>query len=118
MRPAQHRTLALGRLKAGQMNKSEAAYAVFLEGLKAAGEVQWWRFEGVTLKLAENTRLTVDFAVLAADGVMEMHDVKGNWFQDDAKVKTKVAAELFPFRFFVVRPKAKRDGGGWAREAF
>lgn len=32
---------------------------------------------------------------------------------DDSMVKVKVAAEVFPFRFFIVRTRLKRDGGGW-----
>jgi len=78
------RLLALGRLKAGEMNKTEAAYAERLRALQAAGEVQWHRFEGLKLRLADNTFYTPDFAVMAADGVMECHEVKGHW-QDDAR---------------------------------
>ncbi len=48
--------LALGRMKAGRMNKTEAAYAARLDELKAAGEILWHSFEGVTLRLADRTR--------------------------------------------------------------
>ncbi|MCX3876357.1 hypothetical protein NAH03_02450 [Stenotrophomonas maltophilia] len=44
----ERRVLALGRLKTGEMNKTEAAYAERLRALQAAGEVQWHRFEGIT----------------------------------------------------------------------
>lgn len=108
---------ALGRLKAGAMNKTEAAYAAHLGQRQHAGEVLWFRFEGVKLRLADNTFFTPDFAVLAADGVMECHEVKGHW-QDDARVKIKVAADQYPFRFLAVRARAKRDGGGWDVESF
>ncbi len=33
--------------------------------------------------------------------------------EDDAAVKIKVAAEAFPFRFVLVKARAKRDGGGF-----
>jgi len=46
-----------------------------------------------------------------------MHEVKGFW-QDDARVKIKVAADMYPFRFIAVKPRAKKDGGGWQTEAF
>ena len=69
------------------------------------------------LSLADNTFYTGDFAVQAADEVVEIHEVKGFW-QDDARVKIKVAASLYPFRFFAVKPVAKKDGGGWKREEF
>lgn len=41
------RTLALGRLKAGQMNKTEAAYAMHLEARKNASELIWYSFKGL-----------------------------------------------------------------------
>ena len=108
---------ALGRLKAGTMNKTEAAYAALLESQKAAGEVAWYKFEAIKLRLADNTFYTPDFAVMLANGQMELHEVKGFW-QDDARAKIKIAADMYPFRFVAVRPKPKKDGGGWATEEF
>ncbi len=109
--------LALGRLKAGKMNQTEAAYAERLRALQHGGEILWHRFEGIKLRLADNTFYTPDFAVLAADGVMELHEVKGFW-QDDARAKIKIAADQYPFRFIAVRVRPKKDGGGWAVEEF
>ena len=111
------RTQALGRLKAGTMNKTEAEYAQRLELLKHAGEVAWYRFEGVKLRLADNTFYTPDFAVMRSTGEMEMHEVKGFW-TDDARVKIKVAADQYPFEFVAVQKAAKRDGGAWKEERF
>ena len=85
--------LALGRLKTGAMNQTEQAYRDHLEGLKTAGKVHWYKFEGLKLRLADNTFYTPDFSVMAADGVMEMHEIKGHW-EDDARVKIKVAASV------------------------
>ena len=112
------RTQALGRLKVGERNRTEAAYEQHLELRRRVGEVAWYRFEGVKLRLADSTFLTVDFAVMLADGQIELHDVKGSkaMYQDDAKVKMKVAAEMYPFAFRVAYPKAKKDGGGWLIE--
>lgn len=107
--------LALGRLKTGAMNKTEAAYAQYLEAKKAAGEVAWYKFEAVKLRLADNTFFTVDFAVMLKDGTLEMHEVKG-FMTDDANVKIKVAADMYPFKFVVVRAKPKKQGGGWLVE--
>jgi hypothetical protein len=109
--------LALGRLPVGTLNKTEQAYAAYLALLKAAGEILWFEFEAVKLRLADNTFYTCDFAVMAADGVMEMHEVKGFW-TDDARVKIKVAASKFPFRFRAMKAKAKKHGGGWEVEEF
>ena len=108
---------ALGRLKAGQMNKTEEAYAQTLELRKQAGEIAWYRFEGLKLRLADNTFYTPDFAVMKTNGLMECHEVKGFW-ADDARVKIKVAADAYPFAFFAVQKASKSQGGGWITEEF
>ncbi len=111
---------ALGRLRTGQRNKLESAYEADLERRKQAGEIAWYKFEGIKLRIADNCFLTVDFSVLPNDGVgvLEMIDVKGSKsiIMDDAKVKLKVAKDIYPFRFFIVLPKPKKDGGGWIKE--
>lgn len=99
---AKAKMYALGRLKPGHMNKTEAAYAQHLELLKQAGEIHWFTFEGMKFRLADNTFYTPDFNVMLANGELEQHEVKGFW-QDDAKVKIKVAADLYPFRFIVIK---------------
>lgn len=106
---------ALGRLKSGAMNKTEAAYDLLLKQRLHAGEIQWYRFEGVKLRLADNTFYTADFFVMNADGLLEVHEVKGFW-TDDARVKTKVAASMYPFKFFGVQ-RGKRNTG-WQVEEF
>lgn len=111
------RIMALGRLKTGAMNKTEAAYGEMLEGLKATGDVIWYRFEGLKLRLADNTFYTPDWAVMRADGSMECHEVKGHW-TDDARVKIKVAAEMYPFRFVAAKKIAAKAGAGWLLEEF
>lgn len=108
---------ALGRLKVGQMNKTETAYDQHLAIQQHAGEILWRKFEGLKLRLADNTFYTPDFAVMTADGVMECHEVKGFW-QDDARAKIKIAADLYPFRFLAIRARPKKDGGGWEMETF
>lgn len=108
---------ALGRLKTGVMNRMESDYDKMLSARKFAGEIAWYRFEGVKFRLADNTFYTPDFAVMLADGAMECHEVKGFW-QDDARAKIKIAADQYPFRFVAVKAKAKKDGGGWAEEEF
>ena len=112
-----NRHFALGRLKAGSMNQTERAYAMHLEALKADGRVLWFRFEGLKLRLADNTFYTPDFAVLPHTGVLELHEVKGHW-EDDARAKIKIAADQYPFRFKAFKADAKCRGGGWAKEDF
>lgn len=108
---------ALGRLKSGQMNKTETDYAQQLELRKRYGEIAWYRFEGIKLRLADNTFYTPDFAVMLSGGQMELHEVKGYW-TDDARVKTKVAAEQYPFRIIGVTKLPAKAGGGWKVEEF
>lgn len=105
--------LALGRLKTGVMNKTEAAYADVLEKQKQAGDVLWYKFEGLKLRLADNTFYTPDFAVMLSSCELVVKEVKG-FMHDDANVKIKIAADLYPFRFFVCRARPKKDGGGFS----
>ena len=109
------RLQALGRLPVGTMNRTEAAYDLVLKQRLMAGEIQWYRFEGVKLRLADKTFYTADFFVMVADGQLEVHEVKGVW-TDDARVKTKVAASMYPFRFLGIR-RGKRNAG-WEVEEF
>ncbi len=112
-----HAMQALGRLKVGQMNATEAAYDAVLDGRQHHGEIAWYKFEGLKLRLADNTFYTPDFAVMLADGRMECHEVKGVWL-DDARAKIKIAAALYPFEFIAVRKQPKKAGGGFAEERF
>jgi hypothetical protein len=116
MRFGKKRYYALGRLKRGQKNKTEERYEnEILKPLLAAGEILWYCFEGITFKLADDTRYTPDYPVLNKHGLIEIHEVKGSlkFIEDDAKVKIKVAEEKFPFLFKLIAPKAKKNGGGW-----
>lgn len=109
------------RHEPGKMNKLEADYAAHLDQLKAAGEIFHWDFEKVTLVIADGAkrvRYTPDFMVFRApDAQIEFHETKG-FFEEDAKVKLKVAASAYPrFVFKLVRKIAKKDGGGWSVDA-
>ncbi|WP_241065491.1 DUF1064 domain-containing protein [Achromobacter insuavis] len=113
----QRRIQALGRLKTGQKNKTEQAYADLLTARLHAGTVAWFEFEGLKFRLADNTFYTPDFTVMLPDGEIELHEVKGFW-TDDARVKIKVAAAKYPFRFVAVQKRAAKNGGGWSTEIF
>lgn len=101
------------RHQAGVMNRTEERYAELLQARKAAGEIADWWFEAVTLRLANRTGFTPDFMVQLPNGTLELHEVKGFW-REDARVKIKVAAALFPFRFVAVRWEKK----AWVMEEF
>ena len=99
------------------MNGTEAEYGRVLEAEKQAGVVAWYKFEGVKLRLADNTFYTPDFFVMLTNGELQAHEVKGFW-TDDARVKIKVAADLYPIQFYALRKQPKKAGGGFVREAF
>lgn len=101
------------RYKPGQQNATETAYSRLLQERKDQGEILDFWFEGIKLKLATKTFYSPDFLVLGSDGTLECHEVKGFWM-DDARVKIKVAAEKFPFRFVAAQLK-KRE---WTFEEF
>lgn len=84
------------------MNGTERAYSQLLDSKVNAGRVAEWHYEAVTLKLAPDTRYTPDFLVILPDGTVELHEVKG-FMRDDANVKIKVAAQMFPFTFRLAR---------------
>lgn len=77
------------------MNKAEQKFALELERRRRLGQVVWWQFEPMRLKLADRTTYTPDF--MAFDGCrVQVYEIKG-YRRDDAMVKLKVAARLFPF---------------------
>ncbi len=99
-------------------NKTEAEYSKLLWNEMHAGNIQSFGFERIKLKLADNTFYTPDFFVVAGDGSISIVEVKGHW-EDDARVKIKVAAEQYPWiQFVAVKPRPKKDGGGWIAEIF
>lgn len=94
----------------GAMNKTEQAYALILESKKQAGEIRGYKFEAITFKLAPDTRYTPDFYVLYHDHA-EFHEVKGGFVRDDAKVKFKIAVEMFQeYGWKWCQLKSKKDG--------
>jgi hypothetical protein len=107
-----------GRKKPGEMNGTERDYAAFLDGQKILGNVEWWAFESVKFRLADKTFYTPDFIVMLTGGMIELREVKGGFWEDDARVKIKVAAAMYPFKFVAVRKLAKKHGGGWQTEEF
>ena len=110
-----HDTLALGRMKSGVRNATEADYEKLLETRRCIGEVLWYRFEGITLRIAKGVSYTPDFVVMLASGEIELHEVKGYW-RDDSRAKTRVAAEQFPFRIIAITRPSRKKGAGWVYE--
>jgi hypothetical protein len=88
-----------------RLNKTERAYYLHLQNVVL---VNWIGVQNLTLKLADDCRYTPDFIVVRFSGAIEAHEVKGFW-RDDAKVKIKVAARLFPWIRFIVVQKINGD---------
>ena len=124
-RPRSHK--AIGRVKErAAMNRTEASYAQYLDARKRVGEIRDYWFEAVTLKLAHDLRLTVDFFVFTLDRELHAIDTKGAKkvtrksgdrvtkprIEEDARAKLLIASRLFPFRFFT----AHQDGGQWIEQ--
>lgn len=84
--------------------------------------------QGLTLTLANGVRYTPDFivAVPCVTEVETTYQVEGRaavmllafetkgFMREDASVKIKVAARLYPWiKFHLVTKRRKKDGGGW-----
>lgn len=105
--------------KGDGMNKTERAFAAMLGASQADRLIRrWWR-EPTKFWLAGNTTYRPDFLVVPVE--VDMLDVAGNrlafcelkgFMRDDAAVKLKVAAAMYPcFRWLLVT----RDGRhGWS----
>jgi hypothetical protein len=120
---------AKGTLRTPEMNKTEAKYEAFLTLQERSGVIIWHKFESVTVKLADDCRLTPDFLVMFSDGHLEFHDTKGAkkikagkragqrmaYAEEDALIKARVAAALFPIPVFFVWPE---PNGEWGKRAF
>lgn len=87
------------KAKQGGPSRAEQRYADMLEARRVSSQIRAWKAQPCGLRLAAKTFYHPDFLVVLADGRCEFHEVKG-WMRDDANVKLKVAAELFPFWVF------------------
>jgi len=74
-------------------------------------------FEGMRIKLAKGAYYTPDFYCLMFNGEIELHETKGHW-REAARVRIKVAAELYPEFRFVAITKGKRGEPRWKEENF
>lgn len=97
------------RHRPGVMNGTEARYANdVLKPMLDRGEIISYTFERMKLKIGENCYYTPDF-MLVMPGHFEFHEVKGGLIRDDAMVKFKAAADMFPFFRFVMMQYAKKQ---------
>jgi len=98
------------RQNAQGLNKTEQA---FHDWLNAEWPGVVFHTQSVTLKIANGCRYTPDEFCCFTDTGCEAWEVKG-FMRDDAAVKLKVAASLYPWiTFHLVTKLPKKKGGGW-----
>ena len=97
--------------KRSRMNKWETEYAAVLNDGLRCGIIDWYGFEAINIRLADGARYTPDFAVIR-NGVLQFIEVKGH-LREAALVRFKVAAEVCPLKFTMLRKKKITEGGGW-----
>jgi hypothetical protein len=56
-----------------------------------------------------------DYEVIALDGQIELHEVKGGYTREDSRIKLKSAVDLFPAFTFVL---AQQERGEWSVKRF
>lgn len=98
------------RQNRGGMNKTEQA---FYEHLKTTLPEFRIYAQSFTLKIANGCRYTPDFVLIGDDGRLHAYETKG-FMRDDAAVKIKVAASLYPAIQFTL---VHRKKGAWHMEA-
>jgi len=107
------------------MNRLERGFrdAVLAPALARGQLLAYWR-EPLKFRLGGRCWFCPDFAAIEPDGRLVLVEVKGGWFRDDAKVKTKVAAATYPhFGWLLVFREGRHgwqtrrvDGQGIGRE--
>lgn len=102
-------------------SKTEERYAEYLENCRMAQMLIAWKYPAPNLPLGHRCWYQPDFLVVASDGVVELHEVKGRWgtgkagWTEDSRAKIKMAARAFRafFRFVAVHPDGEL---GWVVE--
>jgi hypothetical protein len=93
------------------LNKTERAYYTRLVMLN----VRCLHIQSITLVLAHDCRFTADFSYRDENGRITFVDVKG-FQREDALIKIKMAARLFPEFRFVIATKANTIEGWQHKE--
>lgn len=107
----------------GEMNGLERRFqAEYVDPLKLAKVLVDAHFEAMTFRLAKKTHYTPDFDLVFASGLLAFVECKAGWstgkagYTDDARVKIKVVAEMYPHFAFVSAVHDRK--AGWRFECF
>lgn len=78
-------------------SKLEASFADFLELSLKSGAMGWYRYEPMSFRIGPDARYRPDFgALVLPTRELWLYEVKGFW-REAAKVRIKVAADMYPF---------------------
>ncbi len=123
------RARARGQKKPRKMTAAEREYLEHLKLGVEAGELLAAGYERFRLRLTDDTTYTPDFDLIEKDGAVVFVEFKETrrvgsslpgvkiyapFWEDDSRVKFKLAAELYPhFAFRAVRKLHPDEGFGW-----
>jgi len=94
-------------------NQWELDFASRLEVLRHYGDIKGWGRDLINLRLAYRTFYRPDFFYVDQNDRINFYEIKG-FERDDAMVKIKVAASMFPFFDFTL---VRRKKGEWHYES-
>jgi hypothetical protein len=102
-------------IKGRSMSNAELEYAMELEMMRRIGEIESWKYEGVTLKLADGCRYTPDFFVVVSSMILRLRfvEIKGAKVWEDSIIKFKVAKEQNPWAEWQMHQRSK--DGQWSQ---
>jgi len=99
------------KMPAPEGNKLEQRFALHLAGLEKRGEILWWQYEPIRLRIGKGALFTPDFGALRSDSSFVFFETKGSFTREASRVRLKAARDRYPFFEFRVARLAK--GGGW-----
>ncbi len=101
-------------VKRHSMTTPEREMAAQLEMMRRNHEIESWKFEGVTFKLADGCRYTPDFFVVVSSLILRVRiiETKGPFIREDAMIKFRVAKEQNPWAEWQLHQRTKN---GWTQ---
>lgn len=97
--------------KARQPNKTEARFGAVLEGRKKRGEIDSYRYEGMSLRWGGGMRYTADWVVIIGTEVYLL-EVKGKLLRNQDLVRFKGCKSEWPEFHFEMHQEVNRE---WKR---
>ncbi len=109
---------SLPRPVGNQPNKLEAEFARRLDVLVRTGEIRWYAFNAIRLRLADPVAggrtmwHKIDFSVTLPSGVLVMLETKGGHITEGGMLRWRWAAEQYPH--LRIQMWQRKRGQGWA----